>query len=100
MKTSTIKSIRLESSSLRVDIRSAFDTAARHSLRLEAVGASAHSASTDDAFADADSDELRHRATRLRGCALHAAALAADLAAEAGRLEQAADVKDASVGDE
>ena len=70
-----------------------FDAAAKAARALEHAGAAAFVAATMDAFANDDAEALDARAVRIRGAALHALMLAAELASQAGRLEQLASVR-------
>jgi len=89
----TIHRLCLEAASIAHDVGQTFEAAAQCGRTLEDIGAGAHEAATVDAFRDASPKDLRRRASHLRGFALHAVAIAANLAVEAGHLEQLADVR-------
>ena len=54
----------------------------------------------EDLFFDAEPEELRSRATRLRGAVLHAFAVSLDLLVQVGRLEQLAELRERAASDE
>jgi hypothetical protein len=89
----SIHCLRLEADTLSGDVRRAFDRAAEVAHALEDVGDAAADAAEQDAFRNVGPAVLRSRAGRLRGAALHAMSLAAELAVQAGRLEQIASVR-------
>lgn len=92
-KRPTVQLLSLEVEGVRHDVLWTFDAAAKAAKGLEHAGAAAFVAATMDAFADDDAEALDARAVRLRGAALHALMLAAELVSQAGRLEQLASVR-------
>jgi len=98
MSGSTITLVTLEDASLAADARSVVGATEEQGRMLAHVGRAAAEC-LHDLFRDATADELRSRATRLRGAALHALLLAAELHSNAGRLEQIASVREAAVPD-
>jgi hypothetical protein len=87
---------------LQHDAQRAFEAAASAAGTLERIGALARDHGERDAFRDADEKELDRRASALRGCALHALTAVIEIAWQAGRLAQMADLRrarSAALGD-
>ncbi len=97
MRKASIAYVRLESACLSYDVKETVAAGSRLGRLLAAVGEGADEALVD-LLGDADPEELRSRAARLRGAALHGAVVLADLQACAGRLEQIASVLEAVQG--
>ena len=91
MDTNTIHWHELEAALQRYVLRS-FEAAADEAEELARVGVLARDIG-EDAFRDADAEELDRRASGLRGSALHALAIALEIATQAGRLAALADVR-------
>lgn len=78
--------VTIEPESLRQDVLQALTSVAERARELEATGRSVFSGTADASFDDPD-DELREHASRVRCGARHAAGLALELEAMAGRLD-------------
>ena len=90
-----VESLSVETASLRSDVKHTIQAACDASRRLAEIG---YVAGGDvlEVFASAQAPELRSRATALRASAAHALALAAELYALSGKLEQVASVYEAT----
>jgi hypothetical protein len=93
MDRSTTHHIQLEAASIAHDVGQTFEAAAEFGRVLEDIGAGAYEAATFDAFRDASPEDLHRRASHLRGFALHAVAVATNLATTAGHMEYLAEVR-------
>jgi hypothetical protein len=96
MKRRTIELFTLEAASLAVDARETIAEASRVARLLAHAGQAADEAAVA-CYSRAEPDEMRAQAGRLRGSVLHCLMLAAELQAQAGRLEQIASVREARV---
>jgi hypothetical protein len=92
MDSTSIHSRELEAA-LEYDAKRTFEAAGSAAQSLARISELARDVGERDAFRDADAEELDRRATGLRGCALHALAVALEIAYCAGRLAQLADVR-------
>ena len=91
MARDSIEYRRLEAASLRYDVKSTIELAATSGKMLGYVGDAAYDAGLDQ-FANANPQELRSAASRMRGAVLHGMTVLAELQACAGRLEQLASI--------